>query len=251
MKSSDISGNLINSEGAVAEVLDFVTIMGILILSFSMIALAGYPILRSAQETRYIENTAQSFVVMADNLNKIALGQSPSQSVELKIYGGTLSTSMNSTIKINATNSTGQIIPLIESDLGSIENTVGDNVVAYQGTGVWVKYKNGATFNSYRPLITNRNNILVIPVVIISGSSSVGGTGVSRIRAQGTPSVTSFTNVSNITITITGNYVSGWKDFFRTNMQWYFDQGSSYTGQLNTTNIDVYIMKTTMYTEIQ
>ncbi len=251
MKSSDIFGSFLNSEGAVAEVLGFVTILGILMLSFSMIALVGYPILRSAQETRYIENTGQSFVVMADNLNKIALGQAPSQSVELKVYGGTVGTSMESTITINATNSTGQRISLIQSDLGGIENSVGDNVIAYEGTGIWVKYKNGATLNFYRPLITNRNNILVIPIVTISGSSSVGGTGVSRIRAEGTPNVIAYPNVSNITITITGNYVSGWKDFFKTNMQWYFDQGSSYTGQLNTTNIDVYILKTTMYTEIQ
>ncbi|MCE8422779.1 MAG: hypothetical protein J5U16_02470, partial [Candidatus Methanoperedens sp.] len=57
MSSSNRSVYFLESNDAVAEVLDFVTILGILMLAFSMIALAGYPILRSAQETRYIENT--------------------------------------------------------------------------------------------------------------------------------------------------------------------------------------------------
>lgn len=241
----------IRSQEAVAEVLDFVSILAILMLAFSMIALAGYPILKSAQETRYIENTRQSFILMAENLNKIALGQSPSQSVELKLYGGTLSTSMDSTIKINATNSTGEEITLIESDLGIIQNSIGDNVVAYEGTGVWVKYTNGATFNAYRPLITNRSNILIIPIVTISGNSSVGGTGLSRIKAEGSPSLTYFNNVSNITITISGNYVPGWRDYLRDIMKWDVTSDDPVKGRLNNTNLDVYILKTQMYTVIE
>ncbi len=241
----------IRSQEAVAEVLDFVSILAILMLAFSMIALAGYPILKSAQETRYIENTRQSFILMAENLNKIALGQSPSQSVELKLYGGTLSTSMDSAIKINATNSTGEEITLIESDLGIIQNSIGDNVVAYEGTGVWVKYTNGATFNAYRPLISNRSNILVIPIVTITGNSSVGGTGLSRIKAEGSPSLTYFNNVSNLTITISGNYVSGWRDYLRDIMKWDVTSDDPVKGRLNNTNLDVYILRTDMYTEIE
>lgn len=214
-------------------------------LATSIIAITGYPILKSAQETRHIENTRQSFVVMSENLNKIALGQSPSQSVELKLFGGTLSTSMESTIRINATNSSGQEITLIESDMGNIQNLVGDTVVAYEGTGVWVKYINGATFNANRPLITNKSNIFVIPIVTINGNSSVGGTGLSRIRARGSPTLIYYNNVTNLTITISGNYVSGWKEYLNDSM------GMDATGRINVTNIDVYILHTDMFTEIE
>lgn len=249
MKSKTVK--FLKSEDAVAEVIDFITIMAILLLSFSMIALAGNPILRSAQETRYIENTRLTFVVMADNLNRIALGQSPSQSVEMKLYGGTLSTSMDSTIKINATNSTGREINLIESDMGNIQNSIGDNVVAYEGTGVWVKFSNGVISNAYKPFFTNSSNTLVIPVVSIRGNSSSGGTGLNRIRADGTPTVTYFNNVSNLTITITGDYISGWKDYLTGVMGWNVTLGSDLTGHLNSTNIDVYILQTDMYSEIE
>ncbi len=249
-------GSFLESQDAVAEVVDFVTILGILIISLSVIGLAGYPALKNAQEARYIENTKLSFVVMAENLNKVALGQAPSKSVELKMYGGRLSVSMDSTIKINATNSTNKEITLFDSTLGTIQNSIGDTVVAYEGTGVWIKYPQGVTLNAYRPLFANQSGALVIPVVQISGNSSIGGNGLSRIRAEGSPSVSIYNNVSNITITIKGDYVSGWKDYFENinKMGWMTNSSTSgtYTAVFNRTkNLDVYILNTQIYAEIE
>jgi len=160
------------SNDAVSEVLDFVTMIGILLLCLTVIGLVGYPALKGAQETRYVENTRQSFIVLAENINKIAMGNAPSRGVELKMYGGSLKVTGNSTIGINATifnatTSSNEIISLLETtSMRSIENSVGDTVVAYEGTGVWVKFPTGVILNPYRPLITSQNNILVIPVVL-------------------------------------------------------------------------------------
>lgn len=241
---------LLSSEDAVSEVIDFVTILGILVLSIGIIGVAGYPILKSAQEGKHIENTKQSFIVLAENINKVALGQAPSQSVELKLYGGTLSVTGNSTIKINATNSSNVEISLVDQQMRSIESTVGDTVIAYEGTGVWAKYPNGNTLLVYKPLITNRSDVLVIPVVKISGTSSMGGSGMSRVTAKGLPSVAFYGNVSNITVIITGDYVPGWKDFFKNIMKWDYDIGGTYTARLNTTKLDVYILNIQLDTEV-
>lgn len=241
-----------NSSDAVAEVLDFVMILGILMLSFSIIGLAGYPILRNAQEARYIENTKMSFVVMADNINRIALGQAPSQSVELKLYGGRLDVTREGWINITARNSTGTIIPLVSQSLGNIENSIGDTVIAYEGTGVWVKYPSDTVLNAYKPLVTNQSNVLVIPVVMISGNDSVGGNGMSRLRAEGEPDVKIYSNVSNITLRLTGNYAPGWNDYFKDVLKWEVQLNSTtLTGYLNNTNLDVYILNTHMITEVQ
>lgn len=240
----------LRSHDAVAEVMDFITIVGILMLSFSIIGVAGYPVLKSAQETRYTENTRLSFIVLAENINKIALGQAPSQSVELKMYGGRLNVAGESTIEINATNSTHDVIQYFDQ-MGSIQNSIGDTVVTYEGTAVWVKYPNGVILNAYKPLITNQSNVLIIPVVSIGGNYSTGGTGMGRIRAEGEPGVTLWSNVSNVTVTITGDYVSGWKDYFKNIMKWYVPDSGGYTARLNATNLDVYILKIDMYTEIE
>ncbi len=249
-------GSFLESQDSVAEVVDFVAILGILVLSLSVIGLAGYPILKSAQETRYVENTRLSFILMAENLNKIALGQAPSKSVELKMYGGRLSVSLDSTIEISAMNSTNQEIPLFGSTLGNIQNSIGDTVVVYEGTGVWVKYPQGVILNAYRPLLANRSGAIVIPVVQVSGNSSVGGNGLSRIRAEGSPSISYYNNVSNVTFTIKGDYVAGWKDYFENinKMGWITNSSTSstYTAVFNRTkNLDVYILNTKIYTEIE
>jgi citrate lyase alpha subunit len=252
----------LKSGNAVAEVLDFVTILGILVLSFSLLGLVGYPALLTAQEARFTENTKQSFVVLADNVNKIALGQSPSQSVEIKLYGGRLQITGESMININATvhNASfpgGMEITLDTETMRSIENSIGDTLVAYEGTGVWVKYSDDVILNPYKPLIINQSNVLIIPVVYLSGESSMGGTGISRVTLcpdhPCSPELTSWSNVSNVTITITGNYTSGWKDYFRNmkGMTWETGgTGEAITAKLNNTKMDVHILKTLIYAVI-
>jgi len=244
----------LSSEDAVSEVVDFVTIIGILVISIGIIGVAGYPIVKNAQEKNYIENTRQSFIVLAENLNKVVVGQAPSQTVELKLYGGSLSVTGNSTITINATNSTGNITTLVDQQMRNIESTIGETTIAYEGTGVWAKYPNGNTLVVNKPLITNQSNVLVIPVVKMSGTSATGGSGMSHVAVKGVPTVTYYGNVSNITVIITGDYTDGWKRYFEKIMSWSIQisggSSSTLTARLNTTNVDVYILNIQLDTEV-
>ncbi|MGB8215802.1 MAG: hypothetical protein WCE94_00710 [Candidatus Methanoperedens sp.] len=247
---------ILSSEDAVSEVVDFVTILGLLVLSIGIIGVAGYPIVKNAQEANHIENTKQSFIVLANNVNKVVIGQAPSQSVELKMYGGSLSVTGNSTINITANNSAGLRIPILnDTQMRSIESVVGETVIAYEGTGVWAKYPNGNTILVSKPLITNQGNVLVIPVVTINGASSIGGSGVSRVTVKGVPSVTFYPNVNNITVTINSSYWNGWNNYLQNviSLGSCTSSGSfgSCTVQLETTNnIDIYILNIQLDTEV-
>ncbi len=251
---------LLYSEDAVSEVVDFVTILGLLVLSIGIIGVAGYPIIKNAQEANHIENTKQSFIVLANNVNKVVIGQAPSQSVELKMYGGSLSVTGSSSINITANSiniTTGNIerIVLVDRQMRSIESTVGDTYVAYEGTGVWAKYPNGNTILVSKPLITNQSNVLVIPIVTIGGSSSAGGSGMSRVTVKGVPGVVFYKNVSDIIVTINSTYYAGWKNYVNSVMSWSFciSGGSSgdCTGTLNIAkNVDVYILNIQLDTEV-
>jgi len=53
--------NLLSSEDGVSDVVDFVTILGIMLLAISIISVAGFPMIQKAQEANHIENTVQSF----------------------------------------------------------------------------------------------------------------------------------------------------------------------------------------------
>ncbi len=247
---------ILSSEDAVSEVVDFVTILGILVLSIGIIGVAGYPIVKNAQEANYIENTRQSSIVLADNINKVVTGEAPSQSVELKLYGGTLSVTGNSTITITAINSNEQQQTLVDhTKMHSIESTVGDTTFAYEGTAVWAKYPDGKTLLVNKPLITSRNNVLIIPVVFINGPSSIGGSGISSVRAYNVYSYIDFyEKMSNITVSIDSNYQDGWRNYFNNVLSWdTCDTGSpsDCIAQLNKSNIDVYIMVVSFDAEVE
>ena len=253
--------NFLSSEDGVSEILDFVTILGILVLSIGLIGVAGYPIVENAQEANHIENTIQSFIVLANNINKVVMGQAPSQNVELKMYGGSLSVTGSSTVNItaNVTNiSTGSInrtVLVYDTKMRSIESIVGDTVIAYENTGVWVKYPNGNTILISKPLINNQSNMLIIPVVSIDGTSSVGGSGMSRVTAKGVPTVTFYQNVSDIIVTINSSYSNGWKNYVDSEIPgiFCFSTGSpgECTGPLNIAkNMDIYILNIKMKSEV-
>ena len=250
----------LESNTALTEVLDFVTILGILMLSFSLIGLVGYPTLKNAQEARYIENTRQSFVVMSENINKVAFGEAPSQSVEMKMYGGTLGINGGSMINItaNVTNQTMvERMVLYHGPLGSIENSIGDTMVAYEGTGVWIKHPNDVISMSSKPFITYQDNVLIVPIVFMNGISSTGGVGMSRIMVcpdrPCSPRLLFYANASNITITITSKYASGWEYYFRNILKLDVQSSSgAVAGSLNSTkNIDIYLLDSQLYTVIK
>ncbi len=239
----------LKSRDAVSEVMDYVIILGIIILSLSAIGLGGYPILKNAQKNSNIENAKHGFIALANELNKVALGQAPSRSMELNIQEGRLSVTGNSTINISAINSTGDLVTLVDGQMRSIEYSVGDAVIAYEGTGVWIRYPSGGTLNLYRPVLSYQDNVLVIPVVKINGASSIAGTGTSRITANGMPGISVFSNVSNLTLTISSDYLAGWMAYYRDALPW--DYCSANECFLNRSDVDAYILNTQLDTVIE
>lgn len=243
---------LLPSKEAVSEALDFAVLLGVILISISLIGVAGYPILKKVQESNYIENTKQSFIVLAERVNKVVLGQAPSQSVELKLYGGTLSVDMSSNITVNLTNSTGGAETFYGE--GSIESTIDSTIIAYEGTGVWANYQNVNTLMVSKPLISNQSNVLLIPVVSILGTSSIGGAGTGWVNVceQGcTPQIYYYGNVSNIIVTINSKYADGWYNYFKNSLSWncQLPQRGSVTCTAPNAN-NVYILYAPLTTEV-
>lgn len=205
------------SEDAVSEVVDFVTILGILVLSMGVIAVAGYPVVKSAQETNHIENTMQSFVVLTENINKVVLGRAPSQNVELKMYGGGISvlssSARTSTINITLIRDEGNVS--FEYDLGAIEIRFDTAIIGYENTGAWINYTSGGTVMISKPELVIENHSVYIPVITVSGSSSVGGHGLVRVIAEERWSDLNHTsNVTSIRIMVNSSYTEGWQQRF-------------------------------------
>ncbi len=209
---------LLSSEDAVSEVVDFVTVLGILTLSIGIIGVAGYPMVKNAQEANHIENTRQSFVVLADNINKVMAGQAPSQNVELKMYGESLSViqaaARTSTINITLVRDPGNGGNVsYKYDLGAIEAEFDTAIIGYENTGAWINYSSGATIMISKPDFIIGNDSVYIPVATIGGSASTGGTGLVHLVAKEVASddLIVTPNVKSIKIVVNSTYNEGWQ----------------------------------------
>ena len=210
--------NILVSEDAVSEVVDFSITLGIMLLALSIIGLAGYPLIEHMKESGHIENIKQSFSVLAPNMNKIVSGKAPSQSVELKMYGGGVFVTGGSYINItmdkwNDTTSSIETVSF-EKQLRMIQNQYKDTTIAYENTGTWARYPPGRAVIVTEPIIAYDNSSMVIPIVTITGTDGISGSGLIRVISEGGQlAVERFENVSRVEITISSEYYEAWERY--------------------------------------
>jgi hypothetical protein len=248
--------NILKEDGAVSEMVDYSIILSIMILATGIIVVAGVPMLEHMQETQHTENIKQSFKVLAPNINKVVFGNAPSQSVELKMYGGSLSVTRNNYINISMQvwNDSASSFETVSfgKQMGNIENDFQGTLISYENSGVWTRYSLGESVMLAQPRFTYANNVLVIPDASFSGSSSVSGSGLVRVTADaGRRSIESYQNVSQVNITIRSNYFEAWERYLNEHLDMptaLVDDTNRtiYTSKNYSQNIDVYIVKASM-----
>ncbi|MCC7576175.1 MAG: hypothetical protein KK926_04995 [Methanomethylovorans sp.] len=255
--------NLLKSaEEAVSEIVDFSITMGIMLLSITIIVTAGFPLVGSMQEAQHTENIKQSFTVLTSNINKIAFGSSPSQSVEIKLHESTAAVTGTSSINVDMRvwNSSTSAVDTESFDrqLRVIENRYNERSIGYENTGSWAKYEREKVVMISKPNFAVGEDLLMIPAVMLSGSSSVSGTGLVRVVCDGgLPSVHRYENVSMVNITICSEYYDGWGRFLNETMGMQITKYDavndtvSASKQYSPDNIDVVIVYSPMKVTIQ
>ncbi|WMW21558.1 hypothetical protein RE476_09175 [Methanolobus mangrovi] len=248
--------NFTKSDDAVSEMVDYSIILSIILLATGIIVVAGVPMLEHIQETQHTDNIKQSFQVLAPNVNKVVFGNAPAQSVELKMYGGSLSVTKDNYINISMqvwNNSAGSPETVsFGRQMGNIENDFQNTLICYENSGVWAKYASGDSVMVAEPRFTYANNVLVIPDASVSGSSSVSGSGLVRVTADaGRRSIESYRNVSQVNVTVTSDYFKAWEKFLNERLEMSTIDINETTqtvlaGKSYTENIDVYIIKAAM-----
>jgi hypothetical protein len=147
----------------------------------------------------------QSFVLLAQNLDKVGYDRGPVRVTELKEKGGTISVIQGSMI----------IVEGIPFSMGSLEYTYENKTIAYENGALWTKYPNGAVVVTGKPRISI-GNVTTIPVIELIGDDSIGGEGLFRVSAKGYSSTFNAITPSGSTIqlAIKSNYYRGWADYF-------------------------------------
>lgn len=252
-----MKGNLTRSDAAVSEVVDYSIILGIIILATGIIIVAGVPMLEDMQDARHSENIGQSFEVLALNMNKVVFGNAPSQSVELKMYGGALSVAGDNYMSIdiqvwNSSANAYEIQSAVGLEIKDIENSYHNTNISYENTGVWAKYEDGGSVMISEPRFTYANNVMVIPIAKIDGRESLSGSGLVSVTADGGGRrIYRYENVSQMNISVTSDYFEAWGRYLNKSLEMPVVMLDSNNRTVNCSknyliNIDVYVIDSPM-----
>jgi len=171
----DISGK------AQTETVGLIFIFGIVIVSISIILAAGLPVLDDARENTQIERFQTEFALLDQQIRESVYAPGES-GASISLSDGRVSVDNGSesmTVTVTHRPTGGAPVSTGEIPLGGIEfDAGGDRGVAYQGGGVWAKYRNALSVRD-PPDITYTGSSLNINLMNFTTEFDAGGTTTS------------------------------------------------------------------------
>ena len=200
-----MSLKMFKSESAVSSVIGIILILGLTILSISSMLIYSVPTLDGLEDMAKAQKIEQAFTVFDSRTSKVALGESPIQTTYVSLMGGAINVNGDQdaynnskivivTVDISDSNYSsfmnnryrwrswehyvgGGGFDEFNCSLGSIEYSLDDRIIAYEGGGVWSKYPTGSTIMISPPEFHYNGETLTLPLMKINGRSGVSGTG--------------------------------------------------------------------------
>lgn len=204
-----MSLKMFKSESAVSPVIGIILMLGLTILSISSMLIYSVPTLDGLEDMAKAQKIEQAFTVFDSRTSKVALGESPIQTTYVSLMGGAINVNGDQdaynesrivivTVTVNISDEnyvdfmTGQNryrwqswepyvgggdFDVFNCSLGSIEYSLDDRIIAYEGGGVWSKYPTGSTIMISPPEFHYNGETLTLPLMKINGRSGVSGTG--------------------------------------------------------------------------
>lgn len=209
------------TDRGVSETLGFVLVFALVVGTIGVVYATGLGGLQSAQQAEKVDNVERAFDVLADNLEDVYLGGSPSRATEVKLAGGRLRTGDPVSIEIRAENGSDPMH-------NATYTTKPEPIVYEDDGGTAIVYTSGAIIRSEsdgaamlaEPRWINRSDRTVIPLVGTYGAGSIGGDGTVLVVAQGGstnvrgPFEVSDGNTVVVNVTVTSPRVEVWSRFF-------------------------------------
>jgi hypothetical protein len=214
----------LKSNDAVSETIGYIYILGIVIISVSVMMVVSYPILSNLKDAVFMEASLESLSMLDGRISMVAFGTTPSQPSRFNLNGG----------KITAQNNTGNRLVIADTgsgiifndSLGLVEYEVGDQKIGYENGGLFRKYAEGDTVMISPPEFYYTEGTLTFPILKINSSASMGGKGIITINTVSKgrpviryPNITSNANYTNpitnkhITIRLQSEYYKVWAKY--------------------------------------
>jgi hypothetical protein len=225
-----MGSRLIFSEDGVSEVVGYMLLLGIIVTSVGLVSVLAIPIIEDAKENAYLKNMEQGFTVLDSKVSLVALGKSPTQLVQMYSQKGdiTVYNQTSNRMTVSFSNKTGTSFELYNESIGTIQYQLGENMIAYEGGGVFRKYPGeGDPITITPPEFHYNGETLTLPIIKVEGNQSTGGSGVLNIFlvSDNIPNVlypnpdfnSEFTNPlmigQQINVVIKSDYYMAWADY--------------------------------------
>lgn len=219
---------LIKSEEAVSEVLGYSLILGIVIISVSLMTISSFPILSHLKDSVYLETSLEALSMVDGRISLVANSPNTSQPSRFELSGGKMIVSnySESRITIRVTNNSGGQDEIFNKSMGKLEYIIGDQKIGYENGGFFRKYPEGNTAMITPPEFHFNEGTLTFPIIRINGSNSISGKGVININALSKKNpVIIYPNISTnslnpifdkkVNITIKSEYYKAWAQYIK------------------------------------
>lgn len=240
---------------AVSSVIGILLMFALTVISISAMMIYSVPAIDELKDNSKSQNVEQAFTILDSRMSKVALGESPLQTTSFSLMGGEISVndesnSDTSNIKIVIQNTTDSTpIEEFNCSLGTFEYTLDERKIAYEGGGVWSKYRdNGGSVMVSPPEFHYNGETLTIPIMTINGSSSTSGKGEVNIAV--TSDNKPFVLYPNTSIsTSRTNPVTSDKVYIYIESE-YYDAWANYAESMIYTNAEKYDVNKTAMIEL-
>lgn len=224
---------MLSDENAISEVLGFILLLSTAITAIGIILMMSMPMLAQSQDQAQQQNMEQAFTLLDSHTSKAQYSNYLSQTTDMKLNGGRVYVnSSDSRIRIMLNNT-----EVYNGALGTIHYDLNGLNIGYQDGGIWKSDSKGGSVMISAPDFNYKHETLTLPLMQITGNSSVSGTGEAHIttRSNLTPNIVfpngtinyttdnvNFVNLTNpikadqIYVYITSDYYMGWANFINT-----------------------------------
>lgn len=212
---------------AVSEVVGYVIVVGIILLSIGIVYTNAIPALEQNRESEHISNTEKTFSTLQNNINEVAEREVPRRATELRLYDARMSVG-ESAMWMNVSAEDGTV--------PSLENSTDMSTIEYEHSGGRIVYENGAVMRTsrtddgsamlYDPGWTVREGpggdlTVIITNLRTGGFGSVGGDGSVLVRSRMDVNgvnrnglETEIREESEMTIRIRSEHADAWGRYF-------------------------------------
>ncbi|MEM2924370.1 MAG: hypothetical protein QXJ68_01605 [Methanocellales archaeon] len=219
---------MLNSREAVSEVVGYMLIFTIVVLSIGLMYVYGYPILEDLQNRIRFQNAEQGFATLQADLDRVVFDQAPIKTTRINTGGGSIQAA-SSGDRINiVVNISGEKKYEVTRELGIVEYRHLGKRIAYIDGGVFIK-EGERSYLRIPPKIYVYNDTETSNLTVIISIFSIyckyptmgGGERVSVLSKFNRSSTSAYINqsfnssLSNVTIVINSSlYADAWEMHF-------------------------------------